>query len=294
MRFFAVTLRHTLRNMLLTWKSQFMTLFTVSLSVLIFSFFYLVYTNAIQVSASLDDDLRLIVYLDEEPSPPMQAQYRSKILKFDQVKKIEFVSSQEAYKRFEQTLGTNSDVLTGVPEDFLPASIEVYPIRSLDSLSRIKRFSDYLQTLPGVLKVQYGREWIDRFHSFIQLIRVVIILSGALLVMTTTFMVAHTIRLTLLSRQHELELLRLVGATNNYIRMPFLFEGALQGLTGAGSGIIALLLLFQWIKLQFAGPAATAFPFMFLPWPAICLIVGLASLLCIIGSFSAIRRFLRL
>ena len=96
-------------------------------------------------------------------------------------------------------------MLTGVPEDFLPASIEVYPIRSLDSLSRIKRFSDYLQTLPGVLKVQYGREWIDRFHSFIQLIRVVIILSGALLVMTTTFMVAHTIRLTLLSRQHELE-----------------------------------------------------------------------------------------
>ena len=157
MRFLAVTLRHTLRNMLLTWKSQFMTLFTVSLSVLIFSFFYLVYSNAMQVSASLDDDLRLIVYLDEEPSPPMQAQYRSKILKFDQVKKIEFVSRQEAYKRFEQTLGPNSDVLTGVPKDFLPASIEVYPIRSLDSLSRIKRFSDYLQTLPGVLKVQYGR-----------------------------------------------------------------------------------------------------------------------------------------
>ncbi len=294
MRFLAVTLRHTLRNMLLTWKSQCMTLFTVSLSVLIFSFFYLVYTNAMQVSASLDDDLRLIVYLDEEPPPPMQDQYRSKILKFDQVEKIEFVSSKEAYKRFQQTLGANSDVLNGVPKDFLPASIEVYPIRSLDSLSRIKRFSDYLQTLPGVLKVQYGKEWIDRFHSFIQIIRVVILLSGALLVMTTTFMVAHTIRLTLVFRQQELELLRLVGATNNYIRMPFLFEGALQGLIGAGSGVAALLLLFNWIKLQFAGPVSTPLPFTFLPWPAIGLIVGLAALLCVLGSFSAIRRFLRL
>nr|WP_321464662.1 permease-like cell division protein FtsX [uncultured Desulfobulbus sp.] len=294
MRFLAVTFRHTLRNMLLTWKSQCMTLFTVSLSVLIFSFFYLVYTNAMQVSASLDDDLRLIVYLDEEPSPPMQAQYRSKILKFDQVEKIEFVSSKEAYKRFEQTLGADSDILTGVPEDFLPASIEVSPIRSLDSLSRIKRFSDYLQTLPGVLKVQYGKQWIDRFHSFIQVIRVVILLSGALLVMTTTFMVAHTIRLTLVFRQQELELLRLVGATNNYIRMPFLFEGALQGFIGAGSGVAALLLLFNWIKLQFAGPVSTPLPFTFLPWPAIGLIVGLAALLCILGSFSAIRRFLRL
>ena len=294
MRFLTVTFRHTCRNMLLTWKSQCMTLFTVSLSVLIFSFFYLVYTNALQVSASLDDDLRLIVYLDEEPSAPMQAQYRSKILKFDQVEKIVFVSSRDAYERFEKILGTNSDVLTGVPEDFLPASIEVYPIRSLDSLSRIKRFSDYLQTLPGVLKVQYGKEWIDRFHSFIQLIRVIILLSGALLVMTTTFMVAHTIRLTLLSRQQELELLRLVGATNHYIRTPFLLEGALQGILGAGSGIIALLLLFNWIKLQFAGPATTNLPFTFFSWPSVALILGLATLLCIIGSFSAIRRFLRL
>lgn len=294
MRFLAVTLRHTCRNMLLTWKSQCMTLFTVSLSVLIFSFFYLVYTNAMQVSASLDDDLRLIVYLDEEPSAPMQAQYRSKILKFDQVEKIEFVGSREAYKRFEKTLGANSDVLTGVPDNFLPASIEVYPIRSLDSLSRIKRFSDYLQTLPGVLKVQYGKEWIDRFHSFIQLMRVVILLSGALLVMTNTFMVAHTIHLTLLSRQQELELLQLVGATSNYIRMPFLLEGALQGLFGAGGGLIALLLLYNWIKLQFAGPATSNLPFTFFPWPSICLIIGLATLLCVIGSFSAIRRFLRL
>jgi cell division transport system permease protein len=294
MRFLTVSLRHACRNMLLTWKSQCMTLFTVSLSVLIFSFFYLIYANAIQLSANLNDDLRLIVYLDEEPSPPMQEQYRSKILKFDQVEKIDFVDRAQAYARFEKMLGANSDVLIGVPKDFLPASIEVYPIRSLDSLSRIKRFSDYLQTLPGVLKVQYGKEWIDRFHTFIQLMRVVILLSGALLIMTTTFMVAHTIRLTLLSRQQELELLRLVGATNNYIRMPFLLEGALQGLFGAGSGMIALLLLFNWIKLQFAGPATGSFPFTFFAWPVTCLIIGIASLLCVIGSFSAIRRFLRL
>ena len=294
MRFLTVALRHACRNMLLTWKSQCTTLFTVSLSVLIFSFFYLVYTNAVQLSSSLEDDLRLIVYLDEDPSPPMQEQYRSRILKFDQVEKIEFVSSHQAFQRFEKILGANNDVLTGVPTDFLPPSIEVYPIRSLDRLSRVKRFSDYLQTMPGVLKVQYGKEWIDRFHSFIQLLRVVILLSGALLIMTTTFMVAHTIRLTLVSRQQELELLRLVGATNNYIRMPFLLEGALQGLLGAGTGMAALLLLFNWIKLQFAGPATTPLAFTFFPWPSICLIVGLASLLCVIGSFSAIRRFLRL
>lgn len=295
MRFLTVVLRHTCRNMLLTWKSQFMTLFTVSLSVLIFSFFYLIYTNALHVGEDLDDDLRMVVYLDEDPAPSLQEEYRRRILKFDQVERIEFISSLQAYKRFEQQLGDNGDVLTGVPTDFLPASIEVYPVRSLDSLSRIKRFSDYLQTMPGVLKVQYGKEWIERFYSFIQLMRVVILLSGSLLIMTTTFMVAHTIRLTLLSRQQELELLRLVGATNNYIRMPFLLEGALQGLLGGVLGIAALYLLFNWIKLQFAGPATIALlPFTFFPWQILIMIIGIATLLCATGSFSTTRRYLHL
>lgn len=294
MRFLLITLLHTGRNMLLTWKSQCATLFTVTLSVLIFSFFYLIYTNVMQVSAAFNDDLRLIAYLDEPPSQPMQEQYRTKILRFDRVDKIVFVSPQEAYQRFEKILGKDKDVLSNVPNNFLPASIEVYPIHSLDSLARIKRFSDYLQTLPGVVKVQYGQEWIDRFHSFVQLMRVVVFLSGALLVMTTTFMVAHTIRLTLHTRQQELELLRLVGATNEYISMPYLMEGLLQGVVGGGAGILALLLLFNWIKLQFAGPHTTSLTFTFFSWPSICLIICLAALFCVIGSFSSIRRFLRI
>ena len=295
MRFLIVVLRHTLRNMLFTWKSQVMTLLTVSLSVLIFAFFFLIYFNAQQLSEELGDDIRLIVYLDEEPAPALKEEYERKILKFDQVDRIDFISRQQAYQRFEKQLGSDRDVLIGVPADFLPPSIEVYPVRSLDSLSRIKRFSDYLQTLPGVLKVQYGKEWIERFYSFVQLMRIVVLLSGALLILTTTFMVAHTIRLTLLSRNEELELLRLVGATNNYIRMPFLVEGACQGLLGSTFGLVALYMLFHWIKLQFAGPMMiTQLPFTFFPVIILLSIIGAATLLCALGSFSTTRRILHL
>ena len=291
MPFLTVALRHTLRNMRFTWRSQVMTLFTVSLSVLIFSFFYLIYCNALNLSDDLSDDLRLVVYLDDEPVEALQEEYRRKILKFDQVERIEFVGREQAFRRFEQQLGAESDVLAGVPEDFLPPSIEVYPVRSLDSLARIKRFSDYLLTLPGVLKVQYGKEWIERFYSFIQLMRVVVLLSAFLLIMTTTFMVAHTIRLTLFSRQKELELLRLVGATSSYIRTPFLVEGALQGLFGASSGLAALFVLFHWIKLQFAGPTALfQASFTFFSWPVVGGIIAIATLLCALGSFSTTRK----
>ena len=290
MRFFTTVLLHTGRNLLLTWKSQFMSFFTVMLSVLIFAFFYLTYANAVQVGTEMGNDLRLVVYLDEDPPAPLQEEYRRRILKFDQVERIEFVGSKEAFERFSKQLGSDSDVLNGVADDFLPPSIEVYPQRSLDSLARIKRFSDYLETLPGVLKVQYGKEWIDHFHAFIQLMRIVITLSGVLLVITSTFMVAYTIRLSLFSRRKELELLRLVGATTNYIRMPFLLEGALMGLCGSAAGIFALYLLYRWIKLQFAGPALFSLvPFTFLSWPVVVAIIAAATLLCAIGSFRSTR-----
>jgi cell division transport system permease protein len=228
------------------------------------------------------------------PPPALQEEYKRKILKFDDVDKIEFVSSAQAYHRFKAQLDTDRDVLTDMPEDFLPPSIEVYPVRSLDSLTRIKRFSDYLQTLPGVLKVQYGRDWIERFYSFVQLMRIVVVLSGTLLIMTTTFTVAHTIRLTLVSRADELELLRLLGASATYIRMPYFLEGALQGLLGSTCGLAALYILFNWIKLQFTGSAMFGiFPFTFFQLPILITIIAISTLLCAAGSFSSTRKILQ-
>jgi cell division transport system permease protein len=295
MNFIFAVINQTMRNLLQTWRSQLLSMLTIALSVLIFSFFYLVYINALHAGDQLGNDLRLIVYLDEQPDLPLQEEYRHKIQKFDRVERIEFVSRLEAYDRFKEQLAENQDVLNDIPHDFLPSSIEVYPLRSLDTLSRIKRFSEYLQTLPGVLKVQYGREWVERFYSFIQLLRIVVILSGSLLILTTTFMMGHSIRLTLLTRQKELELLRLVGASNNYIRVPFFLEGAVLGAIGSGTGILSLYLLFSWIQLRFAGTTMQGmFSFNFFSTPVIVTIIVMAVILCASGSFSSTRRILKL
>jgi cell division transport system permease protein len=295
MNFILAVLTQTSRNLVQTWSSQLLTLLTVSLSVLIFSFFYLLYVNVLHAGHQLDDDLRLVIYLEEEPSADMQRQYRERILRFDRVDRIEFVTSREAYNRFAEQLEENRDILAEMPEDFLPPSIEVYPIQSLNTLTKIKRFSDYLETLPGVLKVQYGREWVERFYLFVKLLRVIVVLSGTLLILTTTFMVANTIRLTLLGRKDELEILLLVGASKKYIRLPFFLEGALQGMIGSAAGIGALYILYSWIKLRFAVSSILAmFDFTFFSVPVVLTIIGIATLLCGSGSFSSTRKFLQL
>ncbi len=294
MSFLFAVFRQVFRNFRQTWVSQIMTMLTVSLSVFIFAFFYLVYNNMLTIGDKLGYDLRLIVYLEDEPIPEMQEQLRRKILAFDEVEDIRFVSKAEAYERFAEQLGEDRDVLEDMPQDFLPASIEVVPLKNLRSLNQVKLFSEYLSKLPGTLKVQYGQDWIERFYYFTRLLSIIVVLSAGLLILTSVFMVSYKIRLTIIGRKAELELLRLVGATNSYIRTPFLVEGILHGFLGSTLGLAALYGLFYWIKLKFSGPGIlTIFEFSFFQPQAIIMLSIISILLCTVGSHSSMRRYLK-
>ncbi len=295
MKFISNAIVQASRNIRAVWGSQLMTFVTVSLSVLIFSFFFLIYINMIQAAGHLGDNLRLIVYLEEEPNQKMKEQYRYKITTYEQVEDIRFISRRQAYERFRRQLGENSDILADMPKDFLPPSIEVYPIKSLRTLARAREFSEYLHTLPGVDRVQYGQEWLKRFYFFIKLLRIVVMLSGGLLILTSVFMVSSTIKLTILQRSAELELLRLVGASNAYIRTPFLLEGFFQGMLGSTCGLAALYLFYAWIRSRFSIPEIPGlFDFTFFSPQMAAAIVGASIILCVLGGILSIHKYLRL
>lgn len=282
------------RNLRQTWETQLMTLLTVTLSVLIFAFFFLLYSNMLRAGERLGGGVRLVVFLEEEVAAPQQAELKKKIQTFDEVDKIVFVSRAEAFARLGDRLGQDREVLEDLGPDFLPPSIEVYPKKSLKNLARIDQFSEHLLTLPGVVKVQYGKEWLSRFASFTRLVRIVVFASGGLLVLSMILMVSYTIRLTMTARRHELEILKLLGATSAYIRLPLLLEGVLQGLVGAGLGLGALFLLYQWVSRHISGPGFLhLFDFVFFPAATTAAILLAAVALCACSSLASIRRFLR-
>ena len=121
--------------------------------------------------------------------------------------------------------------------------------------------------------MQYGQDWIERFYYFTRLVSIIVVLSAGLLILTSVFMVSYKIRLTIIGRKEELELLKLVGATHSYISTPFLVEGILQGLLGATLGLTSLFGLFYWIKMKFSGPGIlNIFEFSFFGPPTIVMI----------------------
>jgi len=283
------------RNLRQTWGSQFMTLLTVSLSVLIFSFFFLVYVNLQKAGVRLGEQIRIILFLDDEVPAAAQDGIEEKIKAFGRVEKVVFVDRGQAFAHLRRRLGQDRDILAGLDPGFLPPSIEVYPEKDLKSLTKIKEFSDFLATLPGAVKVKYGRHWIERLGYFTQLVRIIVLLSGCLLVLTATFMVASTIRLTVVTRRDELEILRLLGAAKGYIQIPLLLEGLLQGVLGSGFGLLLLYALYRWISRNFQAVAGDhVFTFSFLPASMVAIIFSASILLCSLGGMISIRKFLRL
>lgn len=295
MKYLSFIFSQTSRNILSSWTMQLMTMLTVTLSVLIFSFFYLLYNNMLQSGEQLVNNIELIVYLKDEPSPVMKEELENKIKAFNPVEKIEFTAPRQAYKELESQLGPEKNILAGLSPSFLPHSIKISPHKDLRHLSQIRKFAEYLEGLPASKKVQYGRDWVKRFDQFAGLLRLVVLLSGALLILTTMFMVSYTIRLTLVARQDELKILRYLGATNSYIKVPILIEGFLLGLTGALTGLGALYLLFRWMQGNFSGEGLlNFFQLSFLPWSHVLAILLAAICLCSSGSLISIRKLLRI
>jgi cell division transport system permease protein len=277
------------------WPTQLMSLLTVTLSVLIFSFFLLIYLNVVNIGARLGDELRLVVYLDNEVEPALQPLISSKISTYAKADKILFVSRAEAFIRLQKQLEKEKDLLTDLGPEFLPPSIEVYPEKSFRNFTRLKEFSDFLATLPGAQKVQYGQEWLERFGYFTELLRVIVVLSGALLVLATGFMVSCTIRLTVVAKESELEILRLVGASNRYIQAPLFFEGILQGVLGSSLGLTLLYAIFIWTRTHLGGSTfLNQLEYTFLPFSVTAMIIGGTTLLCAWGSLLSIRKHMRI
>ncbi|RLB69840.1 MAG: ABC transporter permease, partial [Deltaproteobacteria bacterium] len=140
-----------------------------------------------------------------------------------------------------------------------------------------------------------GQEWIDRLHVFSGLVRTIVAIIGILLMFTAAFVVTNTIKLNVYARKEELEIMRLVGATNMFIQGPFLVEAFLQGLLGSS---LALGIVFA--GYSFLQGFETKFELLrgmnicFIPWHYTVAIIASSVLLCVTGTALVMRRFLRL
>lgn len=291
----AILFRRAFSDFRQNFCPQIITTMVVSLSILIFAFFILLYVNLQHFVDRFGAELGLVVFLTEDTPKDRIPSLYQKLTGLSEVEKVTYISSEEAFGRLEKFLKDEKEVLEGVDPQFLPPSFEIQINRAVFQLKRIKQLAGEIDKWPEVSKVQFGREWIDRLYVFSGLVRTIVSITGILLLFTAAFVVSNTIKLTVYSRLKELEIMRLVGATNMFIQGPFLVEAFLQGLLGSSLAIGIVFMGYKFVQgLEAKSELLRGVNICFIPWQYTVVIILSSVLLCVVGTALAMRRSLRL
>jgi len=270
-----------------------LTTIVVTLNILILVFFLLIYWNLHCLASKFGSRLGIVAYLETDVKEGKIPEIYKELLSIPGVEAAEYVSSEDAFKRLESYLGDEKSVLEGVDPAFLPPSFEIKVKKALFQPERLRAISKKIQGISGVSKVQYGKDWVQKLEVLANLTRNVVVVSGLLLLFTAAFVVSTTIRLNVYSRQEEIEILKLVGATNSFIEGPFLIEAILQGLMGSGLALAILFVATRHLKTIWGGGLYGVKP-QFLPIEFTVIIVLSTIILCSIGTHISMKRFLKL
>jgi cell division transport system permease protein len=212
----------------------------------------------------------------------------AKLTAMPEVADIDFVSRKEALAIMERR---NPDIVEGLSQNPLPAAFEVTPQRAEDARVILRRLQADLPA--GVEKVEDGGKVADRILDVAAVISLIFGAAVAVLVAAATLLIANTIRLSIFARRREIEVMKLVGATNWFVRGPFMIEGLICGLAGSALAVVLLLIGKEVASSKILDRADTsgvgALPFA---WTALILL-GVGLLLGAAGSGLTLRRFLR-
>lgn len=211
---------------------------TIAFSLFAFGLFGLVALNIREALDRLEDRVEIRAFVADGTAPESMAQAAGDIAAYPEVLATKSVSQDEALVRAKKELGDFRDVFEGA---VLPASIDVRLKPGFRDPATVKRVSARIRAFSFVDDIRYGEEWIEKLYRLRNVAGIAGIVLGLSFAGVSMIIIGTTIRMAVLSRAKEISIMRLVGATDGYIRRPFLIEGLAKGILG---GLLALLLTY--------------------------------------------------
>ena len=273
------------------WMS-FASIGTVAVSLFVLGVFLLLVLNMNRMASALESQVQISVYLEDELSADDRRDIASDIEALQGIESIRYISKDEAKARLEDRLGDQKYLLDALGDkNPLPDSFEVV-VKSPDLVETAAKAIDRMD---GVQEAKYGQDVIEHLFAITRLIRIFGLVLMVLLAGATLFIISNTIRLTVFARRKEIAIMKYVGATDWFIRWPFLLEGMVLGFVG---GVIAAVALRSFYAAMAAKITDTLTFFPLMPqYPSMnyitvaLLLTGMA--IGALGSALSLKRFLK-
>ena len=286
--FITESLNSIRRNGLMSLAS----LMTVALSLLILGVFIILVMNLNHMASVLESQVQVTVYLQDTLKEVEVREIGTRITKLPGVTRVNFIAKEEAMNRFKQRLGEQQGLLAELGEaNPLPNSFEV----KLDRPERVKPVALAIAQLKGVEAARYGQEVVEQLFNLTRMVRIFGVVLILFLGLAALFIIVNTIRLTVFARRREIGIMKYVGATDWFIRWPFIIEGVLLGFLGACIAVLPLTLFYSMLtghvyeSLAFL-PLLPKYPFMgYVNIFLLCAGIGIGAL----GSVISVKKFLK-
>lgn len=244
--FFSETFTSLKRNFFM----GFTAITTVAITLFIVGFFAIIVYDIQGIIGSIKSDVELAVYLEDNISEELKEYIEQEVISWKETDAVRYVSKEQALERFKKQ-NEGSDILKEIQGNPLPASFEI-TLKNPEKIDQVAlRFYDkdgnYIE---GVDEVIYGRKYVNTLFSITAIIGTIAFLIIIALLLAAVVLIFNTIRLSIYARRKEIEVMKLVGATNWFVRIPFLFEGFFEGFAGSVVSIILLYFICNFLLIR--------------------------------------------
>jgi cell division transport system permease protein len=285
-------LAEAFKNLRLNLLMSVTAVTTTAVCILILGIGLLVDAHVEGIVGNVGQDVTITAFFPEDIDQGRIDEVVSSVESYPEVNESTYVSKEEALERFRETFADQPDIAGSISSDVLPASMEIQLKNSSDSsvvADRLREegFQDD--------EIRYPQQTVDRLNQITGYLVWGLRGATALFFVASVLLIFNTIRLSIFARRKEIEVMKLVGASDSFVRTPFVIEGLVQGLIGA----IPAALLVVWVDSLFVGWAQQSLPFLPISSGAVNALIVLlfllfvGALLGIAGSFFSVRRFLK-
>lgn len=276
------------RNIWMTLAS----IFTVVLSLFILGFFSIVILNLNKMADTLESQVQISVYLKDDLSQEEIDETKENLSKIEGLQDIKFTTREEAMENFKERLGDQQFLLDALDDtNPLPNSFSL----TVTSPQQVKTIADTAAALDSVESASYSQDIINHLFNLTHLIRLIGVALIILLTGAAIFIISNTIRLTVFARRKEIAIMKYVGATDWFIRWPFLLEGICLGFIGGGLATIFLYIVYNQVTQEIY-EAMAFFPLIpqhpFIDYISLAILVA-GIIIGALGSTISLKRFLK-
>ncbi len=282
--------REALLNLVRGWKVSLLAILTITVSLFLTGVFLLVSNNLGAVIDGWRAESKVVIYLEPGAESQAIADLEETLRQAPGYERVALIDVVTARQRFEQAFPSMADLLEGWGEEPLPRSLELSLTTERLQDPNLGTWLESLRQNPVVMMVDDDRDWLDQLEAVVLVLRGLALMVGGILLATAMFTISSVIRLTAYLYRDEIAVMRLVGATEFFIRGPFYLEGLLQGLVGGSLAIGSLWTIFSVAKSQSTSLLTSILASEFLTWSSSLGLVALGGLAGLVGAVASLSR----